>query len=195
VCVESNPERIAGGVSEALVGADVCLAFSASGPNIIPQSAIRTMAANAIVFACANPVPEIWPAQALEAGARIVATGRIDFPNQVNNSLIFPGLFRGVLDVHASTISDGMARAAAHALARYARTKRTSDSSILPRTDDPMAAAVVAAAVGVQAQAEGVAKRPGSHNELLAQALRAIAAAREIHEVLISHNLIRARSA
>jgi malate dehydrogenase (oxaloacetate-decarboxylating) len=194
VCVESNPARVAGGIGEALIGADVCLAFSTPGPNVIPPSAIKAMAAKAIVFACANPVPEIWPPQALEAGARIVATGRSDFPNQVNNSLVFPGLFRGVLDVRASVISDGMACAAARALAAYVRRESGPDGPILPRTDDAMAAAAVAAAVGVQAQKEGVARRLQSHDELLAQAYRAIEAAREAHRALMSHNLIRPQS-
>jgi malate dehydrogenase (oxaloacetate-decarboxylating) len=191
VCVESNPDRIAGGISEALRGADACLAFSTPGPNVIPPSAIQGMASKAIVFACANPVPEIWPSQALEAGARIVATGRSDFPNQVNNSLIFPGLFRGVFDVRASAISDGMARAAARALAEYARREGAGDGSILPRTDDVTAAAVVAAAVGVQAQEEGLAGRIRGHEELLAMAQHSIQAAREVHEALLSQGLIR----
>jgi malate dehydrogenase (oxaloacetate-decarboxylating) len=188
VCVETNADRIAGGISEALRGADVCLAFSTPGPNVIP---IQGMGSKAIVFACANPVPEIWPSQALEAGARIVATGRSDFPNQVNNSLIFPGLFRGVFDVRASAISDGMARAAARALAEYARREGAGDGSILPRTDDVTAAAVVAAAVGVQAQEEGLAGRIRGHDELLAMAQRSIQAAREVHEALLSQGRIR----
>jgi malate dehydrogenase (oxaloacetate-decarboxylating) len=191
VCVESNPDRIGGGISDALKGADVCLAFSTPGPDVIPPSAIQGMAGNSIVFACANPVPEIWPSQALEAGARIVATGRSDFPNQVNNSLVFPGLFRGVLDVRASAISDGMARAAARALVEYARRARAGDGSILPRTDDIAAAAVVAAAVGVQAQQEGLARHLRSRDELLAAAERSIQAAREVHEALLSQGFIR----
>ena len=117
----NKPERIAGGIPEALAGADVCIAFSTPGPNVIAPEAIRSMGSDAIVLACANPVPEIWPHIAIEAGARVVATGRSDLPNQVNNSSIFPGLFRGVLDVRASGITDGMARAAAHALARAAK--------------------------------------------------------------------------
>jgi malate dehydrogenase (oxaloacetate-decarboxylating) len=148
------------------------------------------MAGNPIVFACANPVPEIWPSQALGAGARIVATGRSDFPNQVNNSLVFPGLFRGVFDVRASSISDGMARAAARALAGYARRARAGDGSILPRTNDVTAAAVVAAAVGLQAQEEGLAGYVRSHDELLVTAQRSIQAAREVHEALLSQGLI-----
>jgi malate dehydrogenase (oxaloacetate-decarboxylating) len=149
------------------------------------------MAGNPIVFACANPVPEIWPSQALRVGARIVATGRSDFPNQVNNSLVFPGLFRGVFDVRASAISDGMARAAARALAEYAKREGAGDGSILPRTDNITAAAVVAAAVGVQAQEEGLAGRVGSQEELLVTAQRSIHAARDVHEALLSQGLIR----
>jgi malate dehydrogenase (oxaloacetate-decarboxylating) len=191
VCVESNPDRIAGGISDALKGADACLAFSTPGPNVVPPSAIQGMASKGIVFACANPVPEIWPSRALEAGARIVATGRSDFPNQVNNSLVFPGLFRGVFDVRASAISDGMARAAARALAEYAKREGAGDGSILPRTDNITAAAVVAAAVGVQAQEEGLAGRVGSQEELLVTAQRSIHAARDVHEALLSQGLIR----
>jgi malate dehydrogenase (oxaloacetate-decarboxylating) len=149
------------------------------------------MAGKAIVFACANPVPEIWPSQALEAGARIVATGRSDFPNQVNNSLVFPGLFRGVFDVRASAISDDMARAAARALADYARRESAGTGCILPRTDDVTAAAAVAAAVGVQAQEEGLARLLRSHDELLVAAQRSIHAAREVHKALLSQGLIR----
>jgi malate dehydrogenase (oxaloacetate-decarboxylating) len=193
VCTETNPDRVVGGISQALAGADVCLAFSTSGPDIIPPCAIRTMATNAIVFACANPVPEIWPSQALEAGARIVATGRSDFPNQVNNSFVFPGLFRGVLDVRASAITDGMVCAAARALSEYAKRERSADGQILPRTDDPMAAALVAAAVGVQAQSEGIAEGLQSRNELLAQALRSIDRARRVHQAVMSHNPIGAQ--
>jgi malate dehydrogenase (oxaloacetate-decarboxylating) len=191
VCQESNPGCITGGIPEALAEADVCLSFSQPGPNTIPPAAIRAMASNAIVFACANPVPEIWPSKAHEAGARIVATGRSDFPNQVNNSLVFPGLFRGVLDVRASAISDGMARAAAHALAEFARRSGTNEGAILPRTNDAMAAAVVAAAVGGQAQAEGIAKLRRSREELLQTALSRIELVARSHKALLSQGLIR----
>jgi malate dehydrogenase (oxaloacetate-decarboxylating) len=119
-----------------------------------------------------------------------VATGRSDFPNQVNNSLVFPGLFRGVFEMRASAIRDGMARAAARALAEYARRARAGDGAILPRTDDMRAAAGVAAAVGLQAQEEGLAARVRSHDELLATAQRSIRAARKVHEALLSQGLI-----
>ncbi|WP_303983499.1 NADP-dependent malic enzyme [Dongia mobilis] len=116
-CSRSTTNGRTGGIDEALRGADVCLAFSKPGPAIIQPEWIKGMSKRAIVFACANPVPEIWPDAALAAGAEIVATGRSDFANQVNNSLIFPGMFRGILDVRASAITDRMAIAAAHALA------------------------------------------------------------------------------
>jgi malate dehydrogenase (oxaloacetate-decarboxylating) len=96
-CRESNADRVSGGIAEALQGADVCIAFSRSGLGVIRPDWVRGMAEDAIVFACANPTPEIWPALARAAGARIVATGRGDFPNQVNNALCFPGVFRGAL--------------------------------------------------------------------------------------------------
>ena len=113
LCRESNGERRRGGIREALAGADVCLAFSTSVAGTIRPEWVAGMARDAIVFACANPVPEIWPAEAKQAGARIAATGRSDFPNQVNNSLGFPGIFRGALDVRARTITDEMCLAAA----------------------------------------------------------------------------------
>ena len=116
-CSRSTTNGRTGGIDEALRGADVCLAFSKPGPAIIQPEWIKGMSKRAIVFACANPVPEIWPDAALAAGAEIVATGRSDFASQVNNSLIFPGMFRGILDVRASAITDRMAIAAAHALA------------------------------------------------------------------------------
>ena len=121
VCLDSNGDDRRGGVAEALIGADVCVAFSRPGPDVIKPDWVSQMAPGAVVFACANPVPEIWPWEAKAAGARIVATGRSDFGNQVNNSLAFPGVFRGVLDVRARTITDGMALAAADELARRGR--------------------------------------------------------------------------
>jgi malate dehydrogenase (oxaloacetate-decarboxylating) len=103
VCTESNAEGITGGIDEALRGADACVAFAA--PGIISPAAVAAMAGDSIILACANPVPEIWPWEAKEAGARIVGTGHSDFPNQINNSLCFPGIFRGVLDARARGIS------------------------------------------------------------------------------------------
>lgn len=113
VCTESNGDNVRGGLAEAMRGADVCIALAKPEPNLIRPEWVQHMATGAIVFACANPAPEIWPWDAKAAGAAIVATGRGDFPNQVNNSLCFPGIFRGALDVRSRTITDGMAMAAA----------------------------------------------------------------------------------
>jgi malate dehydrogenase (oxaloacetate-decarboxylating) len=117
MCEISNKERRTGGIPKAMQGADVCIALSRSGPDVIQPQWVASMATDAMVFACANPVPEIWPWEAKEAGARIVATGCSDFPNQVNNSLVFLGIFRGVLDAAARKITDEMCIAAAEELA------------------------------------------------------------------------------
>jgi len=190
VCRETNPDGIVGGIDAALRGADVCIAFSRPGPEVIPAAAIGGMNRDAIVFACANPVPEIWPARAKAAGARIVATGRSDMPNQVNNALVFPGLFRGVLDVRARAISDGMALAAARALAATIPKEQLSPDRILPALDDVRVAAEVAAAVGVAAAAEGLATEARSAMELRASAQRMIADARAATRLLMEEGLI-----
>jgi malate dehydrogenase (oxaloacetate-decarboxylating) len=164
VCQETNPDGLRGGIAETLRGADVCVAFSAGG--IIKPEWIQAMAKDAIVFACANPVPEIWPWQAQEAGARIVATGRSDFPNQVNNSLVFPGIFRGALDVRACTITDEMAMAAAQELASCAEAKGLKEEYILPTMDEWEVVPRVAAAVALKAQEQGLAKLHRDRGEL-----------------------------
>jgi malate dehydrogenase (oxaloacetate-decarboxylating) len=190
VCRETNAERGTGGIDEALKGADVCLAFSRSGPGVIAPDAVKGMAKNAIVFACANPVPEIMPHVVLDAGAAVVATGRSDFPNQVNNSLAFPGVFRGALDVRARAISDRMARSAAHALAVHARSLGISKEAILPCTDDIAAAAAVAAAVGMEAQAEELTPIRLSREQLFDTAVKRIESARRSHDVLYSQGCL-----
>ncbi len=160
LCRDTNRGRVRGGIADALRGADVCIAFACPGPGVILPAWVRTMAPGAIVFACANPTPEIWPWEATEAGARIVGTGRSDLPNQVNNSLGFPGIFRGVLDVRARAITDEMALAAARALAAYARERGLRDDAILPPMDDPEVVVRQAVAVGQQAIAQGLAAQP-----------------------------------
>ena len=180
VCLESNAEGIVGGIPEALAGADVVLAFSRPGPDVIRPEWITAMARDAIVIAGANPVPEIHPQAALAAGARIVGTGRSDFPNQVNNALAFPGIFRGVLDVQACTITDAMAVAAAEALAGCAQDGGVREDHILPTLEEPEVAVRVAVAAGLAAQAEGVARRPGTAAELEARARTAITAAQRL---------------
>jgi malate dehydrogenase (oxaloacetate-decarboxylating) len=177
VCVESNRDQRRGGIAEALAGADVCVAFAAGG--IIKPEWVRTMARDAVVFACANPVPEIWPWEATEAGARIVATGRSDFPNQVNNSLVFPGIFRGALDVRAATITDEMAIAAAHELAQYAADKGLTDGYILPSMDEWEVVPRVAVATAMKAQEQGVARLRQTAEELHRSAVERISDARK----------------
>jgi len=191
VCCETNPDRITGGNAEALRGADVCIAFSASGPDVIRPEWVRTMATDAIVFACANPVPEIWPWDALEAGACIVATGRSDFPNQINNSLGFPGIFRGTLDVRARTITDGMALAAARELAACAAERGLSDTHIAPRMDDWDVVPRLAVATATQAQTEGVARLTKSREELYAGAVERVTQARAATDALVRAGVIR----
>jgi malate dehydrogenase (oxaloacetate-decarboxylating) len=150
------------------------------------------MARDAIVFACANPVPEIWPWDAKEAGARIVATGRSDFPNQLNNSLVFPGLFRGALDVRARAITDEMAVAVARELAAFAEERSIHDDDILPRMDewDVFPRAAVAAAMAAQEQ--GVARLRKGREDLHREAAQAMRDAREATRLLMREGLIPA---
>ncbi len=172
ICQESNAELVVGGPKAAIRGADVLLAFSRPGPNVLLPEWVALMAVEAIVIAGANPTPEIWPAEAHAAGARIVGTGRSDFPNQVNNSLAFPGIFRGVLDVQARAITDTMAVVAAEELARCAELRGLREDHILPTMDEPEPPLRLAVAVGLAAQAEGLARRPGTAEELRARAER-----------------------
>ncbi len=190
VCSESNGDGRVGGIAEALRGADACIAFSARGPGTIRPEWVRGMARDAIVFACANPVPEIWPWEAREAGARIVATGRSDFPNQINNSLGFPGIFRGALDVRARSISDGMALAAAAELAEFARARGIDEESLVPRMDEWEVFVREAVATARQARAEGLARVERSDAELEAGARERIRDARRHAALLVEAGLI-----
>ncbi len=192
VCTETNAEGVVGGVQNALRGADVVIAFSRPEPGIIKGDWVRSMGAKPIVFACANPEPEIWPAEALEAGAAVVCTGRGDFPNQLNNSLCFPGLFRGVLDVRATTITDEMAMAAADAIGGFAVQQGLRSDCILPRMEDWTVHAHVAAAVGVAAVKQGVAQISRDRTLLYDEALLAIGTARDALELLVSEEVIPA---
>ena len=193
ICELTNGEQKTGGIADALMAADVCIAIAKSGPGVIKPEWIAGMAQNAIVFACANPVPEIWPWEAQAAGARIVATGRSDFPNQVNNSLGFPGIFRGVLDVGASTISDEMCIAAAEELARCATLKGLAENHILPTMDEWQVFPRVAAAVGVKAIEQGLARNPLSRAELIDNATKMIRRAQKQTQVLMQEGVIAPR--
>jgi len=190
ICQHSNAGGRRGGPAEAMRGADVCIAFSKPGPGTILPEWVAGMAEDAILFPCANPIPEIWPWEAQEAGARIVGTGRSDFPNQVNNSLGFPGIFRGVLDVRATTITDKMAIAAAEELARCALERGLDEERIVPKMDEWEIFPREAAAVGVKAQEQGVARISISHDELLNKAEATIRQAQDMTRFLMDKGLI-----
>jgi malate dehydrogenase (oxaloacetate-decarboxylating) len=192
ICQHSNAEGRRGGPAEAMRGADVCIAASRPGPGTLLPEWVEGMAEDAILFACANPVPEIWPWEAQAAGARIVGTGRSDFPNQINNSLGFPGIFRGVLDVRATTITDEMAIAAAEELARCAEEQGLNETHIVPTMDDREVFWREAAAVGMRAQKQGVARLNLSREELLDKARQIIGQAQEMTRFMMDRELIPA---
>ncbi len=189
LCQTTNGELREGGIPEAMEGADVVIALSKPGPGTIKPEWVERMNKDAIVFACANPVPEIWPWEAKEAGARIVATGRSDFPNQVNNSLGFPGIFRGTLDVRATTITDEMCFAAANALADHIGDKMDEDH-ILPDMEDWTVFPREAAAVGMKAQEQGVARLEKSYDELFEHATHIIGRSRNMTKRLMEEGFI-----
>ena len=156
----TNLERRKGGLSDVLPGADVFIGVSA--PGAVTEEMVRTMARDAIVFACANPTPEIFPDEAKAGGAAVVATGRSDFPNQINNVLAFPGIFRGTFDVRAREINEAMKVAAADALAGLISPNELNADYIIPAPFDPRVGRAVAAAVAQAARDSGVARIPGS---------------------------------
>ncbi|HUV88805.1 MAG TPA: NADP-dependent malic enzyme [Anaerolineae bacterium] len=190
ICQYSNAEGRRGGTAEAMRGTDVCIALSQPGPGTLLPEWVAGMAEDAIIFPCANPIPEIWPWEAKEAGARIVGTGRSDFPNQVNNSLGFPGIFRGVLDVRATTITDEMAIAAARELALCAEERGLDDDHILPTMDDWEVFPREATAVGMKAQEQGVARLTMSRGDLLSKAKATIRQAQDMVHFLMDKELI-----
>lgn len=152
----TNAEHLTGDLAAAMCGADVVIGVSA--PNIISKEMVGSMAEDAIVFAMANPVPEILPDLAKEGGARVVGTGRSDYPNQINNVVAFPGIFRGALDVRASDINDEMKMAASHAIAGLVSDDELSEDYILPMAFDKRIGKTVAAAVAEAAKRSGVAR-------------------------------------
>jgi len=190
LCQRTNVENRIGGIPEALKGTDVCISFSKSGPYTIKPEWLKGMAKDAIAFTCANPIPEIWPWEAKEAGVRIVATGRSDFPNQVNNSLGFPGIFRGTLDVKARTITDEMCIAAAYELAKCAEDRGISEDYLLPTMDDWEVFVREAVVVGMKAIEQGVAREQPSREELTKRAEKMIREARETTALLMKEGYI-----
>jgi malate dehydrogenase (oxaloacetate-decarboxylating) len=189
LCQITNAEQREGGIPEAMEGADVIIALSKPGPGTILPEWVAKMNKDAIVFACANPVPEIWPWEAKAGGAAVVATGRSDFPNQVNNSLGFPGIFRGTLDVRASTITDEMCFAAAQALADQIGDQ-LDEEHILPSMDDWEVFPREAAAVGMKAQEQGVARIQMSYDDLLNRARAIIKRSRDLTHTMMDQGFI-----
>ena len=153
----TNPEQTPGTLAEKLVGADVFIGTSA--PGVLTGEMVSKMNRDAIIFACANPTPEIFPEEAMAAGAKVVSTGRSDYPNQINNVLAFPGIFRGAFDVRASDINEDMKLAAAQALAALVSEADLAGGRIIPDPLDPRVAGAVAAAVAEAARASGVARK------------------------------------
>jgi malate dehydrogenase (oxaloacetate-decarboxylating) len=189
LCNITNVEGREGNIPDAIKGADVVIALSKSGPGVILPEWISTMAKDSIVFACANPVPEIWPWEAKAAGAVVVATGRSDFDNQVNNSLGFPGIFRGTLDVRARTITDEMCFAAAKALSDHIGSN-LSENQILPTMDDWEIFPREAAAVAVKAQEQGLARKTISYEDEFKQAMEIISRSRNLTQMMMKDGFI-----
>jgi len=191
LALKTNRGKVTGGPEEALDGADVLVAASTPGPHTVRENWIRRMSQDPVVFALANPIPEIWPWDAREAGARVVATGRSDFPNQVNNSLVFPSVFRGALDVKARAISDDMVITAAKALAEYIPEHKLREDHIIPTMEDWEVYVHVAASVAEEAGRESLARRPLSYDEAYVKATKSIERARNILRTLTENRLIK----
>ncbi len=189
ICQATNPDRTAD-VAAAMRGADVLISLSKPGPDVIRPEWVGSMAKDAIVFACANPVPEIYPYAAQQAGARVVATGRGDFPNQVNNSLGFPGILKGALLVRARKITDAMAIAAARTIAAFAERQGLAPDRIMPLMTDEAVFSETAAAVARQAAADGVARRALAPEQVQERARKDIAEAHRALELLMTSGLI-----
>ena len=186
----TNPDKVKGGIAEALAGCDVVISLSIPDPDTIKPEWLKKMHKNGIGFFCANPLPEIWPWDAKEAGLRVVATGRSDFPNQVNNSIGFPAIFRGTLDVKARTITDEMCIAAAYELAKFAEEQGLTDDHIVPTMADTEVFVREAVAVGMKAIEQGVARENLTRVDLTKQAGKMIREARQTVETLMHTGMI-----
>lgn len=190
LALKTNGDHVKGQLIDALKGSDALIAAAGVGPNLIKKEEIAQMNKHAIAFLMANPVPEMLPSDAKEAGAEVVATGRSDYPNQVNNSLLFPAIFRGALDVRARTITDTMVIAAAKELAKHAADKGLTREHILPTMTEWEVYPQVAATVGDMAVREGHSRKKLSRTELLATATDMIQHARKSMESLRSCGVI-----
>jgi len=182
---ETNAEGRSGDAAAAIDGADVLVAASKPGPDTIKKEWLTAMNNDAIAFFMANPIPEIWPWEAKEAGVRIIGTGRSDFPNQVNNSIGFPGIFRGTLDVFATTITDEMAIAAAYAIAKTAEDNGLREDYIVPTMLETDVFINEAVAVGMKAIDQGLARRPLSEQQLRDEAQKKIRRAQQETTILM----------
>jgi len=189
LCEQTNPKKV-DNIEEAMKGADVLISLSTPKADTVKQSWIRLMAQKPIVFACANPVPEIYPYAAKEAGAYIVATGRGDFPNQVNNSIGFPGILKGALIVRSRKITDNMALAAAHSLANFGEKRGINPENIVPTMDEADVFPVEAADVAMQAIKDGVARKKLTRDEAYEIAKKDIDHARSLTKKLMETNFI-----
>jgi malate dehydrogenase (oxaloacetate-decarboxylating) len=190
LCQSTNRDKI-NDFKEACMGADVLLALSKPGPDVIKPECISAMADKAIVFVCANPIPEIYPYAAKQAGAYIVATGRGDFPNQVNNSLGFPGILKGALMVRAKKVTDTMAIAASYSLARHAEKLGINPEYIIPTMDDVNVFPEEAADVAIQAIKDGVARIELSHEDAFKKAKADIEYSRSLTKILTNEGFIQ----
>jgi len=188
-------DKLEDAIPTTMEGMDALIAYSKPGPGTIKAEWIQRMAKDPIVFVCANPIPEIWPWEAKEAGALVVATGRSDFPNQVNNSIGFPGIFRGTLDVQAKTITDEMCIAAALELAKVAEDRGLREDYIVPTMDDWEVFPREATAVGMKAIEQGVARITMTRDELLKKATATIKHARDTTQALMKGGFIPAAPA
>ncbi|MHA1907292.1 MAG: NAD(P)-dependent malic enzyme [Candidatus Thorarchaeota archaeon] len=186
---KTNPDRMTGDLGDVIEGMDVLITASRPVPGTVKKEWVSKMASDSIVYACANPLPEIWPWEAKEAGARIVGTGRSDFDNQINNSLGFPGIFRGTLDVRAHTITDEMCVAAAQALADLG-AKEASEKKVIPTMDQWELYPAEATAVGMKAMEQGIARIQWEEKELYEHAEKIIKAARGGSEMLYKQGFI-----
>jgi malate dehydrogenase (oxaloacetate-decarboxylating) len=193
LCEQTNPDKVKT-IEEAMKGADVLISLSTPGPDTVKKEWISSMAEKSIVFVCANPVPEIYPYAAKEAGAFIVATGRGDFPNQVNNSIGFPGILKGALMVRARKITDNMAIAAAHSLANYAERRGINPENIVPNMEEAAVFPEEAADVAMQAIKDGVARIHLSKEEAFKMADTDIKYSRDLTKSLVDNGFIKAPS-
>jgi malate dehydrogenase (oxaloacetate-decarboxylating) len=190
LCEKTNPDRVED-INAAMNGAEVLISLSKPGPDVVKPEWIRAMGSKPIVFACANPVPEIYPYAAKEAGAYIVATGRGDFPNQVNNSLGFPGILKGALTVRARKVTDEMAITAAYSVANFAEKKGINPDYIMPTMDETEVFAHEAADVAMEAIKNGVARLEADWQTVYDHTLKDIKLARETMDILMNNDFIK----